>query len=77
MSANQEREGCPNCGRLHEHGPYMRHQAGDKRFVCPNDITCECGATLRMVVPLFKVNESGWHWAIVMPDKKRVSEESL
>lgn len=33
--------------------------------VCPADVECECGATLRHTVPIFIVGVYGWHWRIL------------
>lgn len=33
--------------------------------VCPPDVQCDCGATLRYTVPLFKTDPYGWHWRIL------------
>lgn len=31
----------------------------------PLDVECECGATLRHTVPIFRVTNSGWYWRIL------------
>lgn len=65
---------CPNCQRLHNAGEYEARQsdkddmtAPGATVYCPPDIKCECGATLRYTVPLFKTTASGWLWRIIKP----------
>ena len=63
----RETGNCPHCGRTHELGEYgprpelkKNNRAG---IPCaPPDVQCECGATLRMCVPVFKANATGWYW---------------
>lgn len=54
-------EACPKCGRIHEVGPYMKQEKTEKgQVVAPNDIDCPCGLTLRWVVPIIRVTNSGY-----------------
>lgn len=58
------KEPCPKCGVEHEVGPYLRWPEGGNIFVAPEDVKCNCGIVLRIMVPVFKMNEHGWLWKI-------------
>lgn len=64
---------CPCCrDEKHALGEFQEFPETDAngefhRWQCPPDVTCKCGATLRPVVPIFKVNDFGWHWKAVIP----------
>lgn len=70
---------CPRCSRKYECGdcvprpelakkplgPMLKSGVRAGTPYTPNDVVCECGAILRVVVPIFKVSEAGWYWEII------------
>jgi hypothetical protein len=61
---------CPRCKKMHQRGPYvkrpdLKEPKHEGVPVCPADVWCDCGATLRHFVPIFMMDRYGWHWEIV------------
>ena len=62
---------CPRCKTMHAKGKYaplgkpMRSGVLSGTPYAPQDVDCQCGAKLRHVVPIFKVDPYGWHWKIL------------
>lgn len=53
---------CPRCGTQHIHGPYYDWQERGEVVCAPEDVVCECGLELEVVVPLVKINQMGWFY---------------
>ena len=78
MSAQEEMP-CPRCKKLHRKGEYvprpdlakkplgemMKNGVRSGTPYAPLDLTCSCGAVLRVTVPIFCVDPYGWHWRIL------------
>lgn len=69
MSEKQPmQEKCPNCGQAHVVPTEGKnYQEGGKTVHAYKDIQCPCGLTLRLIVPLFKVSESGYQLRAKLP----------
>lgn len=58
-------EKCPKCERSYpvpKAKDYFKQERieGKGRVVAPNDIACQCGLTIRWIVPIFKITDSGF-----------------
>lgn len=63
-------ENCPRCGKSHPIGSYvprpeLKVPGTPGTPWAPPDVDCSCGAKLRAIVPIFKVNDSGYVWTIL------------
>ena len=50
---------CPLCGHRYGSDVWYAKEDDADSVECP-----DCGIAVRLVVPLFKVTEAGWHWML-------------